>query len=120
MIRRRPIQRSGYRWLAKAKPEFSQHYDTILEGAVRRYQDGREVCQDNRQGWAEYKRRIEVMVQRQSFKCCLCGKRISVADATFEHQRRRGMGGAWRDDRLENAQGKLNGASHWICNGERG
>jgi hypothetical protein len=72
-------------------------------------------------GWAEYKRRVQVMVQRQNYRCCLCKKRISVADATFEHQRRRGMGGAWRDDRSEDADGKvLNGAAHWICNSEKG
>ena len=115
MIRRRPIQRSGYRWLAKAKPEFSQHYDTILEGAVRRYQDGREVCQDNRQGWAEYKRRIEQMLGKQNFRCGLCGKRLNLADATFDHSRRRGMGSAFRDDRPKNGC-----AAHWVCNSEKG
>jgi len=119
-MRRRPIPRSNYRWLEKVKAVNSLRYSTILDGAVRVYPDGREICQDNRQGWAEYKRRIEVMVERQRFKCCLCGKRISVADATFEHQRRRGLGGAWRDDRLGNAEGKLNGAAHWICNSEKG
>ncbi len=38
MIRRRPIPRT------RVKPEFSQHYETILDGAVLRYRDGREVC----------------------------------------------------------------------------
>jgi hypothetical protein len=66
-------------------------------------------------GWREYKRRIEIMVQRQRFKCCLCKNRISVADATFEHQRRRGLHAAFRDDRIEG-----NGAAHWICNRQRG
>jgi hypothetical protein len=61
-----------------------------------------------------------VMLQRQNFRCCLCNRRLSLANATFEHQRRRGMGAAWRDDRLETAEGKLNGAAHWICNSEKG
>lgn len=119
MNRRRPIPRSNYAWLPRAKAE-SMRYQLILNGAVRRYPDGREVCQDSSAGWAEYKRRVQVMVQRQRFRCILCGKRISVADATFEHQRRRGMGSAWRDDRIEKAGGVWNGAAHWICNGEKG
>lgn len=68
MIRRRPIPRT------KLKPEFSQHYETILDGAVIRYHDGREVCLDSKDGWIEYKRRVSVMVQRQNHRCCLCGR----------------------------------------------
>ena len=115
MNRRRPIPRSAYRYLAKAKPANVLRYELILNGAVRRYPNGCEVCQDNAAGWREYKRRIEIMVQRQSYRCCLCHERLNAADATFEHQRRRGMGGAWRDDRAES-----NGAAHWICNSEKG
>lgn len=115
MNRRRPIPRTAL------KPAHSLRYSTVLDGAVRIYPDGREVCQDSAKGWAEYKRRVEVMVERQRFKCCLCGKRISVVSATFEHQRRRGMGSAWRDDRILDREEKpVNGAAHWVCNGERG
>lgn len=115
MMRRRPIPRTAF------KPQNSLRYSTILNGAVRVYPDGREVCQDSPAGWREYKRRVEIMVTRQRFKCCLCGRRISVASATFEHQRRRGMGAAWRDDRVLDVEGKpVNGAAHWVCNGERG
>jgi hypothetical protein len=114
MIRRRPIPRT------RSFPEVSQHFELILEGAVRRYSDGREVCVDSAAGWREYKRRVSVMLQRQNFRCCLCNRRLSLANATFEHQRRRGMGAAWRDDRLETADGKLNGAAHWICNSQKG
>jgi hypothetical protein len=114
MIRRRPIPRT------RSFPEVSQHFELILDGAVRRYSDGREVCVDSAAGWKEYKRRVGVMLQRQNFRCCLCNRRLSLANATFEHQRRRGMGAAWRDDRLETADGKLNGAAHWICNSEKG
>ena len=109
--------------LARAKlyPEISQHYELIMDGAVRRYSDGREVCQDSPAGWREYKWRVAVMVQRQGHRCCLCNRRLALGIATFEHQRRRGMGAAWRDDRIVDAEGNwINGAAHWICNGEKG
>jgi len=115
VIRRRPIPRS------RLKPEFSQHYETILGGAVMRYRDGREVCQDNAAGWKEYKRRVEAMLLRQGGRCCLCGKRLALTQATFEHQRRRGMGSAWRRDEILDKDGTpINGAAHWVCNSEKG
>jgi hypothetical protein len=114
MIRRRPILKS------RDYPEQSLRYKTILSGAVRVYPDGREVCIDSTAGWREYKRRVEVMVQRQNHRCCLCGRRLSLANATFEHQRRRGMGAAWRDDRITKDGQDWNGAAHWACNSEKG
>lgn len=115
MIRRRPIPRS------RSYPESSLRYAVILGGAVRVYPDGREVCQDNPQGWREYKRRVGVMVERQEHRCCLCNRRLSVGNATFEHQRRRGMHAAFRDDRIEDVNGEpMNGAAHWVCNGLKG
>jgi len=114
MIRRRPIPRS------RTYPSVSQHFELILGGAVRRYRDGREVCQDSPAGWREYKRRVEVMVQRQNYRCSLCNRPLSLATATFEHQRRRGMGAAWRDDRITKDGQDWNGAAHWVCNGEKG
>lgn len=109
MIRRRPIPRS------RDYPAVSLRYTTILNGAVRVYPDGREVCTDSSAGWKEYKRRVEAMLLRQGGRCCLCGKRLALSQATFEHQRRRGMGAAWRDDRAD-----CNGAAHWVCNSEKG
>jgi hypothetical protein len=114
MIRRRPIPRSAYHWHPEPKSS-SLRFTLILNGAVRVYPDGREVCQDSPAGWREYKRRVEEMVRRQDFKCCLCGKRLYLNDATFEHQRRRGLGGAFRND-----DPKTNGAAHWVCNVEKG
>lgn len=114
MIRRRPIPRT------RTYPEFSQHFELILNGAVRRYRDGREVCQDSSAGWREYTRRIDVMLQRQGNRCCLCHKRLWRTDATFEHQRRRGMGAAFRDDRITKDGQEWNGAAHWVCNSEKG
>lgn len=114
IFRRRPILKSV------PKPEFSQHYETILDGAVIRYRDGREVCVNSRDGWIEYKRRVKAMLQRQNFRCCLCNRPLALGNATFEHQRRRGMGAAWRDDRIEKDGQPWNGAAHWVCNGEKG
>jgi hypothetical protein len=114
MIRRRPIPRF------KLHPEVSQHYDLILDGAVRLYRDGREVCQDSYAGWREYARRVQVMVERQHHRCCLCKRRLCAANATFEHQRRRGMGAAFRDDRITKDGQDWNGAAHWVCNSEKG
>ena len=110
MIRRRPIPRS------RDYPAESLRYTTILNGAVRVYPDGREVCQDTPAGWREYKRRVGVMVERQRHRCSLCRGRLSLGNATFEHQRRRGMGAAWRDDRITKDGQEWNGAAHWVCN----
>jgi hypothetical protein len=115
MIRRRPIPRT------KLYPSVSQHFELSEDGAVRIYRDGREVCVDSPAGWREYKRRVEVMVQRQNHRCCLCNRRISVGTATFEHQRRRGMGSAWRQDAIVDKDGNwINGAAHWDCNVKKG
>jgi hypothetical protein len=113
-LRRRPILKSA------RKPELSLRYSTILEGAVIVYPDGREVCVNSKAGWVEYKRRVKVMLQRQGGRCCLCNRALSLGNSTFEHQRRRGMGAAWRDDRIEKDGKDWNGAAHWVCNGEKG
>lgn len=121
LIRRRPISRSPYRWAPEAKGP-SLRYELLLDGAVRKYPDGREVCQDSFSGRREYLRRLEIMLQRQNYSCCLCSQRMKgLQDATFEHQRRRGMHAAFRDDRIYNERGEqMNGAAHWVCNGEKG
>ena len=114
MLRRRPIPKF------KLHPAVSQHYEVILDGAVRRYSDGREVCENSKAGWIEYKRRVKVMLQRQGGRCCLCNRPLALGNATFEHQRRRGMGSAWRDDRIERDRQPWNGCAHWVCNGQKG
>ena len=114
MKRKRPIPRSRY------YPEKSLRYRPILDGAVRVYPDGREVCQDSKAGWLEYNRRVKVMLQRQEGRCCLCHRPLALLNATFEHQRRRGIGAAWRDDRITKDGQDWNGAAHWTCNGEKG
>ncbi len=117
MIRRRPLPRSPYRWAPEPKGP-SLRYELICNGAVRKYPDGREVCQDSLAGRREYLRRLEIMCRRQSWICCLCPERLhGLQDSTFEHQRRRGMHAAFRDDRIYNERGEqMNGAAHWNCN----
>lgn len=114
MIRRRPIPRFSPRH------EHSLRFDTILDGAVIVYPDGREVCVNSKAGSIEYRRRVKLMLQRQGGRCCLCNRPLALANATFEHQRRRGMGAAFRDDRITKDGQDWNGAAHWVCNGERG
>jgi len=115
-----PKERKPYQWRRKPKKE-SLRYDLILNGAVRVYPDGREVCQDNAAGRDEYKRRLHLLLQRQGFKCCLCGESLNTYNSTFEHRCPRGLAGATRDDRIEDVQGNpMNGAAHWSCNSEAG
>jgi hypothetical protein len=111
MIRRRPIPRS------RPKPEHSLRYRTSPDGAVRVYPDGREVCQENATGRREYLRRVETMVQRQNFRCPACKRKLSLFQATFDHfPVKRGMGAAFRDDRIRDENGEwMNRAVHWMC-----
>jgi len=103
------------------KPANVLRFELICGGAVCKYPEGREVCQDNPLGRRLYKNRMAEMVQRQNYRCSLCNKRLSPSEATFEHQRRRGMGGAFRDDRIIDGEGNwMNSAAHWLCNSKRG
>ncbi len=121
MIRRRPIARTKYRWRPEPKPD-SLQWELIESGAIRRHKaSGREVCQPNASGSRIYSERVREMVQRQNYRCSLCQQYLTVAEATFEHHRRRGMGAAFRDDRILNEQGTwMNSAAHWNCNMEKG
>lgn len=119
-IPRRPSQSRPYHWKPKAKKK-SLKFDLILDGAVIKYPDGREVCQANAAGRNEYNRRLNVMLAAQNFICCLCGDSLSTYNATFEHRCPRGMAGSRRDDRIEDEKGNpKNGAAHWNCNSEKG
>lgn len=81
-------------------------------GAVKTYQDGREVCQETRAGRAEYSRRTEQMYVRDATICCICLLPIAaLEEATQEHKGKRGMGGGFRDDRIDG-----NGVAHAWCN----
>lgn len=125
-IRRRPIPRSSYSWSPSPKKPNVLRFQIIENGALQVYTDSlgnvvREVCQDNVLGRRLYKNRVQEMVQRQNYRCSICNKRLSPSEATFEHQRRRGMGGAFRDDRIIDGEGNwMNSAAHWVCNSKRG
>src|SRR4051812_40334634 len=93
-------------------------YEVILDGAVRKYPDGREICQNNAKGLAEYRRRTQEMTEQQNWKCCLCGKDM-CSTMTFDHFNGRGAGK--RDDRIVDDNGlPMNGAAHAMCNSLRG
>jgi Recombination endonuclease VII len=89
--------------------------------AVRKFTDGREVCQDTAEGRDEYQRRKTLMWSRQGNACCICHKPIRLAQATFEHEHGRGAGGSKRDDRIVLPHGQwINGAACWPCNSAKG
>jgi hypothetical protein len=113
---RRPIPKF------RPKPLQSLRYTLVHGGAAIRYPDGREICLlQTVLGRRLYTKRVEEMVQRQNFRCSLCGRRLSPGNATYDHDPRRKMGSAFRDDRIIDDKGKwLSGAAHWICNGVKG
>ena len=105
----------------KPSPRTSLRYDLICDGAVRKYPDGREVCEDTPKGRAEYKSRTMQMRTRQKAHCCLCWLPMTIKDTTFEHTNLRGAGGAFRDDRIvDGDRNPMNGAAHGFCNSRKG
>ncbi len=91
----------------------------VIDGAFRRYPDGREVCLENEAGRKEYKLRTEIIRLRQYNICCR-GTHL-IINPTFDHERSRGMGGASRDDRTQDESGNpRNGCSCFTCNGKAG
>lgn len=82
---------------------------------------GREICNlKTREGQTLYRQRIKSMLFRQKGLCCNCKQPLAFEEATFEHEFGRGMGGSKRDDRIEIDGKRVNGASHLLCNHERG
>lgn len=94
--------------------------------AVIVYPDGREQCNlVKREGLNLYNQRIAKMVKRKHGRCCLegicpvCPGRLSLIEATFEHEDGRTSG--HRDDRIELPDGTwINGAAHRRCNQWKG
>jgi len=83
--------------------------------------DGRVIYDiKNASDMHEYRSLTLAMRERQNERCCLCGDWMSEESTTFEHQRSRGHGGAFRDDRIEIQGVRVNGASHALCNFQRG
>ena len=89
-----------------------------VEPACRREEGGREVCQANAVGRAEYTRRKQLLWERQGGRCAAvgCQQRLSLLDARM-------TGGNWeptgqlRDDRIEaGSDGKpINELVHKAC-----
>jgi hypothetical protein len=92
------------------------------KGAVHTYPDGREVCQQQTKAGAdEYRLRRMLMRDRQRCLCAICGLYMTEQLTTFDHERGRGNGGAWRDDRILDDNGAwMNAAAHYACNTEKG
>lgn len=88
---------------------------------VKKYPDGREVCNDKtREGRELYTRRLVNMCVRQQYRCAICNGYIESFTASFDHQDGRGSGGGHRDDRIE-VDGKWKNAALCIpCNGLKG
>lgn len=80
----------------------------------------REVCGKGAAGRREYRHRLQLMHERQDGLCCLCALPLRLEEAVFEHQRPKGMGGAFTDDRIEVDGVPINGAAHWNCNSSKG
>ena len=85
--------------------------------AVKRHEDGREVCLGNGQGRAEYVRRKEFLWQQQRGLCALstCRQRMHLLDTRM-------TGGDWeatgqqRDDRITDEKGgQINELVHKGC-----
>lgn len=86
-----------------------------IRNGVRYYPDGREVCQETAAGKREYEDRRTISWTKQKGLCALCGEWLHPIEATTDHIKPRGMGGARRDDRQENIQ-----AVHALCNSAKG
>lgn len=87
--------------------------------AFRVLRDGREICNSNKAGDAEYKRRTIAMWERQNGLCCNGGEYVPKEFATFDHEH--GRGGGRRDDRLDLPDGsRINGMSCLLHNHIRG
>ena len=87
--------------------------------AIKRMEDGREICLQNDAGRHEYKQRKMRCWQRQSGLCSICHLPLSLVECTFEHAMGRTAG--HRDDRIINEKGEpLNSVCHKICNSRKG
>lgn len=81
---------------------------------------GRQVCTRGAAGVREYRKRVEIMFERQMGRCALCLKPMRLELATFDHANGRGLSGAWRDDRVEVNGVWQNAAVCWPCNSAKG
>jgi hypothetical protein len=81
---------------------------------------GREVCLKTAAGVREYRKRVELMHERQLGLCAICVRPLRLEQATFDHEVPRGLGGGFRDDRIEVDGVPQNAAVHGLCNANKG
>jgi hypothetical protein len=98
----------------------SNHKRGSMSSGVKVYRDGREVCLSTSAGTREYRKRVLMMWERQGGLCAICGHLLRIEQATFDHERPRGLGGGFRDDRIELDGKPVNAAVHGFCNSQRG
>ena len=98
-MKRTALSRSTRLPKFRAKPR-RKSKPAPVKVAVVRFDDGREICQQNAAGRHEYYSRIAEMMLRQGMVCPLCEDWLSSEDVQFEHQAGRGFSGAHRDDRI--------------------
>ncbi len=77
---------------------------------TREYPDGRVVLSEK-----DRREQLAYIYERDNRICHLCGKYVRREDASRDHLRIRGMGGAFTDDRPENIK-----LAHGFCNTQRG
>lgn len=111
-----------FRRVRKSKPRGRGKHWLNKPDVVKRGK--REICNLSKLGGQyEYYLRIWLMWVRQDGLCCNCREPLRMREATFEHEN--GRGAAKHDDRIaiEGKNGRfkpINGASHLICNSQRG
>lgn len=85
--------------------------------------EGREVCDcGTLAGLREYRKRTQIMAERQGNQCALCGIYFGpLTIPTFDHESGRGMRGHLRQDAVLDAKGNwINAALCMSCQGIKG
>lgn len=111
-----PIHRSKF-CCGREKKALAFTRNVTRKGPVTRIDDPhhargfRELC-----ATAELTRRLKLKMREQKNICGICGKPIEdFREASLDHIEPKGMGGAFRDDHIDNLQ-----AAHKSCNFEKG
>ena len=84
------------------------------------YADGREKLLDNAAGKRVYRARTLEMWERQKGLCAICANSIDETQATYDHERGRGLGGGNRDDRIIRDGEWMNAMLCMACQGVKG
>lgn len=111
-----PIHRSRF-CCGREKKALAFTRGVTKRGPVTRVEDPhhprgyRELCTP-----AELNRRLKIKLKEQNSICGICNFPIEdFRDCVPDHREPKGMGGAFRDDHIDNIQ-----AAHRACNNEKG